>query len=122
MDPRVSVVILAAGLGTRMKSKTVKVLHKAGGLTVVEHVVRTGQAVAASSGIVVITGHQAETVQRTLAPYQVRFALQPEPKGTGHAVKCAQSELPKDGLLLVLYGDAPLISVNTVKQIGRAHV
>ena len=120
MDPRVSVVILAAGLGTRMKSKTVKVLHKAGGLTVVEHVVRTGQAVAASSGIVVITGHQAETVQRTLAPYQVRFALQPEPKGTGHAVKCAQSELPKDGLLLVLYGDAPLISVNTVERLIAA--
>ena len=120
MDPRVSVVILAAGLGTRMKSKTVKVLHKAGGLTVVEHVVRTAQAVAASSDIVVITGHQSEKVQQTLAPYQVRFALQPEPKGTGHAVKCAQSELPKDGLLLVLYGDAPLISVDTVHRLIAA--
>ena len=120
MDPRVSVVILAAGLGTRMKSKTVKVLHRAGGLTVVEHVVRTGQAVAASADIVVITGHQAERVQQTLVPYQVRFALQPEPKGTGHAVKCAEAELPKDGLLLVLYGDAPLISVDTVHRLIAA--
>ena len=120
MDPRVSVVILAAGLGTRMKSKTAKVLHRAGGLTLVEHVVRTGQAVANSSDIVVVTGHQAEKVQQTLSACGIRFALQTEQKGTGHAVRCAEAELPKQGYLLVLYGDAPLISVSTVRKLIAA--
>ena len=120
MDPRVSVAILAAGLGTRMKSKTAKVLHKAGGLTLVEHVVRTAQAVASSADIVVVTGHQAASVEQTLTPYGVRFALQAEQKGTGHALRCAEAELPKEGYLVVLYGDAPLISIDTVKRLIAA--
>ena len=120
MDPRVSVAILAAGLGTRMKSKTAKVLHRAGGLSLVEHVVRTAQAVAASADIVVVTGHQAAKVEQALTPYGIRFALQAEQKGTGHALQCAQPALPADGYLLVLYGDAPLISIDTVKRLIAA--
>ncbi len=123
MDPRVSVVILAAGLGTRMKSKTAKVLHRAGGLTLVEHVVRTGQMlVAASSDIVVITGHQSEKVHQTLSSYGVRFALQAEQKGTGHAVRCAEAALPKEGFLVILSGDAPLVSADTVRRLIASEV
>ena len=123
MDPRVSVVILAAGLGTRMKSKTAKVLHRAGGLTLVEHVVRTGQMLVAASGdIVVITGHQSEKVQQTLSSYGVRFALQAEQKGTGHAVRCAEAELPKEGFLVILSGDAPLVSADTVRRLIASQV
>ena len=111
---KTTVVILAAGLGTRMRSKQAKVLHRAGGLSLVEHVVQAASAVTARDRIVVVTGHQADTVESLLGPMGVRFARQVQQKGTGHAVMCASQPLheadPKqDGLLLVLYGDTPCL-------------
>jgi bifunctional UDP-N-acetylglucosamine pyrophosphorylase/glucosamine-1-phosphate N-acetyltransferase len=120
-----TVVILAAGLGTRMRSKRAKVLHRAGGLTLVEHVVQAARAVAAPERIVVVTGHQADDVEALLGPSGVRFARQIEQKGTGHALMCAIESLEKlekldtksSGLVMVLYGDTPLLGRATLKQL-----
>src|SRR5258708_221384 len=87
-----TVVILAAGLGTRMRSKRAKVLHRAGGLSLVEHVVHAAQAVAPRERIVVVTGHQADTVEALLGPMGVRFARQVQQKGTGHPRMCARGQ------------------------------
>src|ERR1700722_15590583 len=113
-----TVVILAAGLGTRMRSKRAKVLHRAGGLSLIEHVVQAARSVAPPDQIVVVTGHQADAVEELLAPLGVRFARQVEQKGTGHALLCAREEMPrKSGLLMVLYGDTPLLSGATLKEL-----
>lgn len=116
-----AVVILAAGLGTRMKSKRAKVLHGAGGRTLIEHVVQAARAVAPPDRIVVVTGHQAGEVEAVLAPTGVQFARQVEQKGTGHAVLCARKKLKRhDGFLMVLYGDTPLLSGATVRAAQQA--
>ncbi len=113
-----SVVILAAGLGTRMKSKHAKVLHQAGGMALVEHVVEAALELASAEDIVCVTGHQAERVEALLAPRRVRFARQLQQKGTGHAMLCAAPQVRlKEGLLMVLYGDTPLLTVATLKRL-----
>ena len=120
MSGSVHVVILAAGLGTRMRSKKAKVLHRAGGLTLVEHVVRVALEVAPPGQVTVVTGHQADIVEQVLAPYGVRFARQTEQRGTGHAVMCCRDAVagagPED-LLVILYGDSPLLSAATVRRL-----
>src|SRR5947209_481820 len=106
-----TVVILAAGLGTRMRSKHAKVLHRAGGLALVEHVVNSALAIAPAERIVTVTGHQADQVEKLLAPYGTGFVRQDGQKGTGHALAtCRESVSGLDGLLMVLYGDTPLLS------------
>ena len=120
-----TVVILAAGLGTRMRSKRAKVLHRAGGLSLVEHVVQAAGVVAPRDRIVVVTGHQADAVEALLQPMGVRFARQVQQNGTGHALMCAQEQLretdPKQtGLVMVLYGDTPLLSAATLKRLREA--
>src|SRR4051812_25481196 len=112
MDSSVSIIILAAGLGTRMRSRKAKVLHEAGGMALVEHVVRTALHAARAENIVVVTGHQSEQVQERLRPYGVGFALQAAQQGTGHAVLCCAELLaPRGGRVIILYGDSPLLSV-----------
>src|SRR6185369_5417946 len=86
METPVTIVILAAGLGTRMKSRRAKVLHQAGGRTLIEHVVRTALTLTTPERIYVVVGHQADQVRATLAPYGVGFVHQAEQKGTGHAL------------------------------------
>jgi bifunctional UDP-N-acetylglucosamine pyrophosphorylase/glucosamine-1-phosphate N-acetyltransferase len=106
-----TVVILAAGLGTRMRSKRAKVLHRAGGLALAEHVVAAASAVAKPESIVAVTGHQAEEVEALLGPRGIGFVRQAEQLGTGHAVATCREKLEgRDGLLMVLYGDTPLLS------------
>jgi bifunctional UDP-N-acetylglucosamine pyrophosphorylase/glucosamine-1-phosphate N-acetyltransferase len=113
-----TVVILAAGLGTRMRSKRAKVLHRAGGLTLVEHVVAAAAAVAPPDRITVVTGHQAEEVEAVLAPLGMSFVRQPGQRGTGHALAACKERLQNlDGLLMVLYGDTPLLSPVTLQEL-----
>jgi len=113
-----TVVILAAGLGTRMRSKRAKVLHRAGGLTLVEHVVSAAAAVAPADRTVVVTGHQAEEVEAVLAPLGMSFVRQVGQKGTGHALASCKEKLENlDGLLMVLYGDTPLLSPVTLQKL-----
>ncbi len=118
MDTPLTIVILAAGLGTRMKSRKAKVLHQAGGKTLVEHVVDTALELTSPESVIVVVGHQADTVRSLLARRGVRFALQTEQKGTGHALKCCESELEhRTGRLVVLYGDTPLLRMETVRKL-----
>lgn len=119
MNPmNTTVVILAAGLGTRMRSKRAKVLHRAGGLTLVEHVVAAAAAVAPADRTTVVTGHQAEEVEAVLAPLGTGFVRQFGQKGTGHALAACKERLERlDGLLMVLYGDTPLLSPITLQKL-----
>jgi bifunctional UDP-N-acetylglucosamine pyrophosphorylase / glucosamine-1-phosphate N-acetyltransferase len=118
MPVNTRIVILAAGLGTRMRSKHAKVLHRAGGLSLIEHVTAAARAIAQPEDIVAVTGHQAERVEELLAPLGLRFARQTEQKGTGHALECARAAIShKDGLLMVLYGDTPLLTAATLTRL-----
>ena len=118
MNGPVNVVILAAGLGTRMKSKRAKVLHRAGGLTLIEHVAHAASEITSPDRITVVVGHQAEQVESLLAPRGVRFARQIEQKGTGHAVlMCRDALASMGGWVVVLYGDCPLLSPATLQAL-----
>lgn len=117
-----SVVVLAAGLGTRMKSKLAKVLHRAGGLTLVEHVVQSAAQLTPPERITVVVGHQANEVQAELRDTGVRFIHQTEQQGTGHALlACRESLHSAGGLLMVLYGDTPLLTPSTLQRLVDWH-
>lgn len=118
MKNNVTVVILAAGLGTRMKSKKAKVLHEAGGDTLLNHIIRAALHVAPAEQIVAVIGHQAEQVRASVNEPGIRFAEQKEQKGTGHAVLCARSEAETaSGQLLILNGDGPLLRPETLSRL-----
>ncbi|HZQ55002.1 MAG TPA: bifunctional UDP-N-acetylglucosamine diphosphorylase/glucosamine-1-phosphate N-acetyltransferase GlmU [Bryobacteraceae bacterium] len=118
MNKNVTVVILAAGLGTRMKSKRAKVLHEAGGDTLLNHVIRAALQVAPAERIVAVVGYQAEEVRKSVRFSGVRFAEQAEQKGTGHAVLCARSSVEtQQGQLLILNGDGPLLRASTLEKL-----
>ncbi|MCU1238357.1 MAG: UDP-N-acetylglucosamine pyrophosphorylase / glucosamine-phosphate N-acetyltransferase [Candidatus Solibacter sp.] len=118
MHKPVTIVILAAGLGTRMKSRHAKVLHKAGGKTLLQHVVDTARELAPPERIFVVVGHQAEKVRQSVETPGVRFIEQTEQKGTGHAVMIGRDAMAKlDGYLMVLYGDSPLLRVETLRSL-----
>ncbi|MGA3189484.1 MAG: bifunctional UDP-N-acetylglucosamine diphosphorylase/glucosamine-1-phosphate N-acetyltransferase GlmU [Bryobacteraceae bacterium] len=112
-----TVVILAAGLGTRMRSKQAKVLHRAGGLALVEQVVTAARTLAPYGRIVVVTGHQADQVEALLQPLGIGFARQEGQRGTGHALASCRDVVPHDGLLTVLYGDTPLLTAATLERL-----
>jgi bifunctional UDP-N-acetylglucosamine pyrophosphorylase/glucosamine-1-phosphate N-acetyltransferase len=122
----IAVVILAAGLGTRMKSRQAKVLHRAGGDTLVGHAVNIALSSAAPERIFVVVGHQAEEVRQAVADRGVGFIQQTEQKGTGHAVLCGREQLAAlGGLLVIMYGDCPLVQPETIaglieRQAGSA--
>src|ERR1700686_5422311 len=116
-----AIVILAAGKGTRLKSALAKVLHRAGGRSLVEHVVRACQPLKARE-IVVVVGHQAEEVTALLAPLGVKTALQQPQRGTGHAMLVARRAIPSRAKFAILLpGDAPLIRTETLAALGHAH-
>lgn len=118
MSEQITVAILAAGLGTRMKSRRAKVLHEAGGDTLLNHVIRAALQVAPPERIVAIVGHQAEEVRRSVRFPGIRFAEQAEQQGTAHAMLCAREAAESDsGLLLILNGDGPLWKPATLKAL-----
>ena len=116
-----SVVVLAAGQGTRMKSNLPKVLHTIAGLPLVEHVIKDALELKAS-GIHVVYGHGGEQVQQALSSYDLSWAEQAEQLGTGHAVEQALPTIPDDHLVLLLYGDVPLITVETLQHLINVSV
>ena len=110
MHTPVTVVILAAGLGTRMKSRQAKVLHQAGGKTLLQHVVDTALSLTSPDRIFVVVGHQAEEVRQSATRSGIGFIEQTEQKGTGHAVMIGRDSMAHlDGYLMILYGDSPLL-------------
>ena len=118
MHKPVTIVILAAGLGTRMKSRQAKVLHKAGGKTLLQHVIDTALALAPPERIFAVVGHQAEQVRQSVAGARIGFIQQTEQKGTGHAVMIGRDAMAHlDGYLMVLYGDSPLLRVETLRRL-----
>ncbi|MGB8474210.1 MAG: bifunctional UDP-N-acetylglucosamine diphosphorylase/glucosamine-1-phosphate N-acetyltransferase GlmU [Candidatus Acidiferrum sp.] len=115
-----AVVILAAGKGTRLKSSLAKVLHRAGGRTLVEHVVRACAPLGAKQTVVVV-GHQAEQVSPVVEPLGAETVLQQPQHGTGHAVQVARRALGRAKYVIVMPGDAPLVRTETLKALVAAH-
>ena len=113
---RIAVAIMAAGKGTRLKSKHPKVLHEVGGRPILAHVIATAVKVVPASDVFVIVGHEAERVREAVAASGVNFVLQSEQRGTGHALMVARDALSKYDQVIVLSGDAPLITAATVKS------
>ncbi|HEV2111176.1 MAG TPA: bifunctional UDP-N-acetylglucosamine diphosphorylase/glucosamine-1-phosphate N-acetyltransferase GlmU, partial [Gammaproteobacteria bacterium] len=114
-----SVVILAAGQGKRMHSDLPKVLQPLGGYTLLEHVVRSAAALEAHA-VYVVYGHGAEDVLAAQGHLGVQWVLQEPQLGTGHAVMQALPKISDTDLLLVLYGDVPLVRPETLKQLTDA--
>jgi bifunctional UDP-N-acetylglucosamine pyrophosphorylase/glucosamine-1-phosphate N-acetyltransferase len=109
------VVVMAAGKGTRMKSRLPKVLHRLAGRALIQHVMDTAAGLQARS-TVVITGHGAAEVEAALGK-SASFARQEPQLGTGHAMQQAAPLLPDDGTTLILNGDVPLIELPTLLQV-----
>ena len=110
------IIVLAAGKGTRMKSALPKVLHPVGGKPMLGHVLDTARSLDAENLNVVI-GHGAELVEQQFQADDVRFAIQAEQLGTGHAVQQAQRFIRPDAITLILYGDVPLILADTLAEL-----
>jgi len=122
----VDVVIMAAGKGTRMKSRLPKVLHLLAGRALVQHVLDTAAQLSARR-VVVITGHGATEVDAALsastgaaAGFDLKFVRQEPQLGTGHAVQQAVPALADDGVVVVLSGDVPLTQADTLRQLIQA--
>jgi bifunctional UDP-N-acetylglucosamine pyrophosphorylase/glucosamine-1-phosphate N-acetyltransferase len=121
---KLNVIILAAGLGTRMKSRRAKVLHELGGLPLITHVVRAANKLDPEM-ILVVVGHQAEKVEQAVLDAvgeTARFVVQAKQRGTGDAVESARDQLENsDSLLLLLYGDMPLVRTETLQKFIDHH-
>jgi bifunctional UDP-N-acetylglucosamine pyrophosphorylase/glucosamine-1-phosphate N-acetyltransferase len=118
----VTAIVLAAGQGTRMKSQRAKVLHELCGRPLLQHVLDAAFAAGVKDAVVVV-GFDAENVRASLARYgdRVRTAVQPEQRGTGHAVECALPEVPAGAEeLLILCGDTPLLEAADLERLMRA--
>jgi UDP-N-acetylglucosamine diphosphorylase/glucosamine-1-phosphate N-acetyltransferase len=123
MRKNVAVVILAAGMGTRMKSDKAKVLHEILGKPMILYVVKAARNIAGDDVIVVI-GHQAPKVRAILSDTaESRFAYQEQQLGTAHAVSCAMPQIPEHcDHVIVLYGDVPLIQPETITELVEGHL
>lgn len=115
-----AIVVLAAGKGTRLKSSLAKVLHRAGGRPLIEHVLRACAPLGAKQTVVVV-GHQAEQVRLVAETYEAESVLQQPQKGTGHALQVARKAFGRAKIALVLPGDAPLVRTETLKALLTAH-
>ena len=117
-----AIVILAAGKGTRLKSKRAKVLHQIGGKPLLAHVISAATQVVPPGCVYVVVGHQAEEVRSAVAQTGVQFVLQEPQNGTGHAMMCVREHLPGVENILVLYGDVPLIRASTITRLRDFHL
>jgi bifunctional UDP-N-acetylglucosamine pyrophosphorylase/glucosamine-1-phosphate N-acetyltransferase len=117
----VGAIVPAAGLGTRMKSNQAKVLHCLAGRPLISYPL-TALRRAGVDPIVVVVGYQADAVRAACAPYDVRFAVQTEQKGTGDAVRVARAALGDfNGDLVLVYGDLPFLRPETFRRLMAAH-
>jgi len=122
-----AIAIMAAGKGTRLKSKRPKVLHEIGGQALLLHVIAAAKTVVAAKHIYCIIGHEAERVRTAVASTGVQFVLQAEQRGTGHALQQVKAHFAETGAaipkhLLVLSGDVPLIRPETIASICELHL
>jgi len=116
-----AVVIMAAGKGTRLKSRRPKVLHEIGGKPLLAHVITAASKIVAAADIFVIVGHEADRVKAAVAQSGVNFVLQAEQLGTGHAIQCAREAIVGYDDVLVLSGDVPLLRAETIEMLLEYH-
>ncbi len=117
-----AIVIMAAGKGTRLKSRRPKVLHAIGGKPLLRHVIDAALKVVPASDIYVVVGHQAESVRAAVQHTGVRFVEQAEQRGTGHAIQSAAHAVAGYENLLVLSGDVPLLRTETILKLRDFHL
>jgi len=120
------VVIMAAGKGTRLKSRRPKVLHEIGGRALLQHVIDAAKTIVPAGQIYCIIGHEADSVRAAVEHMGVKFVLQAEQRGTGHALQMVKAEFELSGTkppvnLLVLSGDVPLIKPETIRALMEFH-
>jgi len=119
---RFGIIIMAAGKGTRLKSRRAKVLHEIAGKPLLAHVISAATKIVPAKDVLVIVGHQAENVQKAVADTGVKFVLQAEQRGTGHAIMCARDQVKGYDSILVLSGDVPLIRPETIASVRDFHL
>ncbi|HVW76762.1 MAG TPA: bifunctional UDP-N-acetylglucosamine diphosphorylase/glucosamine-1-phosphate N-acetyltransferase GlmU [Alloacidobacterium sp.] len=119
---RFAIVIMAAGKGTRLKSKRAKVLHQIGGRPLIEHVIRAATHVVPPQDVFVVVGHQGGAVQAAVSHLGVHFVTQSEQRGTGHAIQTARQAVAGYEHILVLSGDVPLLQPETIVQLRDFHL
>src|SRR5690242_13290054 len=119
---RVAVAIMAAGKGTRLKSQLPKVLHEVGGKPLLEHVIRAAVQVVPAKDVYAIVGHEAERVRAAVDQMGINFVLQAEQRGTGHALIVAREALAGYDHVIVLSGDAPMITPETIGHLRNFHL
>jgi bifunctional UDP-N-acetylglucosamine pyrophosphorylase/glucosamine-1-phosphate N-acetyltransferase len=122
MAPRIAVAIMAAGKGTRLKSQIPKVLHEVGGKPLLEHVIRAAVRIVPACDVFVIIGYEAERVRAATEHSGVNFVQQSEQRGTGHALMVADDALAAYDHVIVLSGDAPLITPETIARLRDFHL
>lgn len=113
-------VILAAGKGTRMKSDLPKVVHTIEDKCLVDYVIEAVRGAGAQK-VCLVVGYQHDVVEASIQHKDVEFVLQEEQLGTGHAVKCAKDFIGTDGEVMILAGDTPLITAETLKRLVAYH-
>jgi bifunctional UDP-N-acetylglucosamine pyrophosphorylase/glucosamine-1-phosphate N-acetyltransferase len=120
--PSVAVAIMAAGKGTRLKSQLPKVLHEVGGKPLLAHVIAAATRVVPANDVFSIVGYEASRVRAAVAHTGVNFVLQPEQRGTGHALMVAREALSTYDHVIVLSGDAPQITPQTIARLLNFHL
>ncbi len=113
-EAKLAVVIMAAGKGTRLKSRKPKVLHQVGGKTLLSHVIGAASKVVDGKDIFVVVGHEGGRVRDSVADSGVQFVEQREQRGTGHAIQAALQSIGNYENVVVLSGDVPLIRWETI--------
>ena len=113
---------MAAGKGTRLKSRFPKVLHEAGGKPLLEYVIRAAVQVVVAKDVFAIVGHEAERVREAMKHTGVNFVLQAEQRGTGHALMVAREALAGYDHVIVLSGDAPMMTCETIEKLRDFHL
>jgi len=121
-SPRVAIAIMAAGKGTRLKSKLPKVLHEVGGKTLLAHVIAAATRVVSPNDVFAIIGNEADRVRAAVENTGINFILQSEQRGTGHALMVARQALDSYDHVIVLSGDAPQITPQTVASLLNFHL
>lgn len=113
---------MAAGKGTRLRSQFPKVLHEVGGKPLLEHVIRAAVRVVPAHDVFAIVGHEAERVREAMKHTGVTFVSQPEQRGTGHALMVAREALSGYDHVIVLSGDAPMMTGETIEKLRDFHL
>jgi bifunctional UDP-N-acetylglucosamine pyrophosphorylase/glucosamine-1-phosphate N-acetyltransferase len=121
-EPRIAIAIMAAGKGTRLKSQLPKVLHEVGGKALLAHVIAAATRVVPANDVFAIIGHEAGRVRDAITSTGINFVLQSEQRGTGHAVMVAQNSLSAYDHVIILSGDAPQITSETIAQLLNFHL